>query len=227
MLRVIKHQWNKIYTYDWWHFGDSWAITSYLLKISEESGKPVRYYPTNSRQRDNILQIRPYLKSKGIIHIVEQSPEVKLPHPSPYNKKFVKAIRTWDRQHAKRSRIVAYQFDGNHWGEYKNPSGEQLNRLLDSLRKFGYNPVDVGGHRPISYIINTLSNCKFFVGCPSGIAVAARSVCCPSYLITFNLCDAALYWLKTCQYPGMRMFKYINDFLPFARKEMYKFKPLC
>src|SRR5581483_1195362 len=87
---------NKVCTYIYNHFGDSWAITSYLLRISEESGKPVRYYPTNSRQRDNILQIRPYLKSKGIIHIVEQSPEVTLAHCTPFRTKFVKTLRSWN-----------------------------------------------------------------------------------------------------------------------------------
>lgn len=218
MLCVQKyHNFSKVYGYNLSHFGDTWAYTNLLLRLSEGNGKPVRVGIENQKLKKLILQIRPFLKSKGRIVFSNRRADLKYMYCDPYKIKFVPAIRTWNYKRALKSKIVAYQFDGIHLSEEKNLPPHRIKVLLSALRKMGYTPVNVGGHKKIDFIINTLSNCKFFIGCPSGLSVAARSVKCPIFLITWKLGLDWVNWIKNCQCPTAKFFVNVGEFLRFTK----------
>jgi hypothetical protein len=206
-----------ICSYGWHHFGDVWAYTNLLLKISERSGQPIKVGIENQKIRKTILQIRPFLKSKGKIVFSNRLANLNFSYCDPYNIRFVPSVRTWNYKRSLKSKIVAYQFDGNHLAEQKNLPWDKIQFLINSLKRMGYEPVNVGGYKKMNFIINTLSNCKFFVGCPSGLSVAARSVGCPINLITWKLGYDMIHVLKTCQCPTAKFFPTVKEFLSFTK----------
>jgi len=209
-----------IYSYGWNHFGDVWAYTNLLLRISETSGKPAKVGIENQKIRKTISQIRPFLKSKGEIVFTNRRANINCNYCDAYNIKFMPSVRTWNYKRSLKSKIIAYQFDGNHLGEQKNLPWDKIQFLFNSLKKMGYQPVNVGGYKKMSFIINTLSNCKFFVGCPSGLSVVARSVDCPTNLITWKLEQSMIYVLKTCQCPTGKFFPTVKEFLSFTKTKL-------
>lgn len=222
MLRIKKHSnRHRVYGYtDHCHFGDSWAVTSYLLRLSQETGRPSRFFTKSQTVRDSIVQIRPFFRSRGRIEFAFEPPERIFHYCEPYWVKFVPTIRVWNSSCEFNSRLVAYQFDGNHLWEQKNLPSDRLHYLLYSLRKMGFIPIDVGHRRKISTIINTLANCRFFVGCPSGLSVVARSVGCPIMLITRHLDPGMKSFLRMCQYhrTNVKMFTAVDQFLAHVRR---------
>lgn len=200
-------------------FGDLWALTSYLLRVSEESGKPARFFTRNQKQKDIVGSIIPHLRSKGKIVFVSRPTEKLLGYCEPFLVKLVSTKQIW--KYNRQAKIVAYQFDGVHLADQKNLPLPRLIHLLRSLTNQGYIPVDVGHHKPLSFIINTLSRCKFFVGCPSGLSVVAMSVGCPIMLITRKISPAYLGFMKRhCQYKTSRMIEMymtVDEFLMRSR----------
>lgn len=211
---------NKIYGYqDACGFGDIWALTSYLLRVSEESGKPTHYFSRNQRQKEIMQSIVPHLKSKGKIVFSFKPTERLLGYCEPFLLKLVPTKRTWKYNGC--ARVVAYQFDGVHLADEKNLPLPRLIHLLRSLTNQGFIPIDVGHHKPLSFIVDTLAKCKFFVGCPSGLSVAAMSVGCPIMLITRKIKPAYLGFMKRCQYNTSRrieMYMTVDEFLIRSRQ---------
>ena len=221
MLRVKKLcLQERVYTYtEYCGFGDMWAVTSYLLRVSEEIKKPASFWAKSSKQRDIIRSITPLLKSNGTINIVD-SPSRKmkiLNYCEPFRVKFVPTYKRWRRN---KSKIIAYQFDGSHLAEDKNLSMRRLLYLLKSLDLMGYELVDVGHHKPLSYIVDVLSQCKFFVGCPSGLSVVSISVGNPVFLITRTMEPLFLRFMLDCQYctKHVQMFSTVDEFLIHVKR---------
>ena len=208
---------NRIHGYNLHHFGDVWAYTNLLLRLSEGSGQPVKVSIENKKIKNTILQISPFLKSSGTIVFSNRRANFVYNYCDPYIINFLPSIRTWKYKRSLKSKIVAYQFDGNHLSEYKNLPGNEIQFLINYLKKMGYTPVNVGGYKKIGFIVNTLSNCKFFVGCPSGLSVAARSVKCPINLISWKLSKNDVGYLKYCQCPTAKFFERTDDFLSFTK----------
>lgn len=211
----------KVYTYtQYCGFGDIWAVTSYLLRVSEEIKKPARFWPRSSRQRDIIRAVTPLLRSRGSIDIVPApTPKMKmLNYCEPFRVKFVPTYKRW--KHNKYSNIVAYQFDGNHLADEKNLPLPRLMYLLKSLEAMGYKTMDVGHRKPLPYIIDVLSKCKFFVGCPSGLSVVSISVGNPVFLITRSMNPLFLRFMADCQYrtKSVQMFSTVDEFLIHVRR---------
>ena len=220
MLKVKKYALkDKIYGYpDACGLGDVWAVTSYLLRISEEADLPSRFFTKNIEFRNRIEAIRPFLRSKGQIQFVSQASQRVFNYCEPYKVKFVPTLQKWNGK----SNIVAFQFDGNHLYDRKNLPDKRLKFLIKSLTEMGYNSVDVGNHKSISFIVETLANCRLFVGCPSGLSVACLSVGTPIYLITRRLHPDFLQWLRKCHYRtvDVQMFTTVDQFL-IRVKQLY------
>ncbi len=214
---VIKE---KTYTYtEYCGFGDMWAVTSYLLRVSEEIGKPAQFWTKSAKQRDIIRAVTPLLKSKGKIDLVPMpTPKMKvLNYCEPFRVKFVPTYKRW--KHNKQN-IIAYQFDGNHLANDKNLSLSRFMYLLKSLEGMGYELVDVGHKKPLPYIVDVLSKCKFFVGCPSGLSVVSISVGNPVFLITRLMHPLFLRFMVDCQYrtKSVQMFSTVVEFLIHVKR---------
>lgn len=214
MLKVKKLYFDKIYGYsdELSGFGDLWAVTSYLLRVSEESGKPTRFFSRIKKVKNTMRTIIPYLTSKGSISFVDKSNQKVLRYCEPYAVKFVPTNKVWNNKH---SDVVAYQFDGVHLSKQKNLPLPRLRFLIKSLKALGLKPVDVGHGRPIEYIIDILSNCRFLVGCPSGLSIVSISVGNPVILITRNIDPKYCVYMKTCQYKTkpVQMYRTVDEFI--------------
>ncbi len=193
-------------------FGDAWAVTSYLLRMSEEAKKPVKFASSEGSLKNRIELISNFLDSTGKIQMVHQFQERVIRYCEAYSVKFVRTKKRWKDNH---SRIVAYQFDGNHLASQKNPPPDKVAALVKELTYMGYQPIDIGHMKPLDFVINTLAKCKFFVGCPSGMAHVSMSVGNPIYVITRNMSPKFVDFMKVCQYktasninilPNMREF---------------------
>lgn len=220
MLKVSKWK-DRVYNYsEMCGFGDVWALTSCLLKISEHIKKPVRFFSVSKYLNDLIKLISLFLISRGKIQFVYQYPQVVFDYCEPflYNLK-----RTCNKWRYNKSKIVAYQFDGRHLSYEKNLPPKRLTFLLESLIKLGYTPVNIGEKKPISFIVNTLAKCEFFIGCPSGMSVVCSSVGTPIHLITRQIPSDYLGFLRTCQYRRANVFMYrtVNEFLVWAKRHRY------
>jgi len=221
MLKVVKYgQHDRIYGYpEECGFGDIWAVTSYLLRISEESARPTKFVARTKSFKTTIQNILPLLKSKGEIEFIGgQAAQRILNYCEPYKVKFVPTINKWANNNSK---IIAYQFDGSHLSNHKNINGNRLEWLLSNLIKIGYEPVNVGGRQSVEFIVDTLAKAKLFVGCPSGLSIAAISVGTPIFLITKMLKMKFVRFLRSCQYHTrpVRMFRTVNQFLFCLNRE--------
>jgi hypothetical protein len=202
---------DKIYGYsELCGFGDIWAMTNYLLRVSQELGKPARFFSRAKHIGDTIKEIVPLLKSKGSVNIVGPHEKI-LSYCEPFSIKFLPTIKEWSPT----SNIIAYQFDGRHLQRQKNLPCIRLAYLINSLMDMGYDPVDVGGYKPLEYIVDILSKCQFFVGCPSGLSVVSLSVGNPVFLITRQMDPLFLLFMHQCQYrdKDVRMYTTVDEFL--------------
>lgn len=219
MLKVRKLYFDKVYGYsdEVSGFGDLWAVTSYLLRVSEESGKPTRFFTRVKKLKKTMKDIIPFLTSKGNIDFVDQPLQKILSYCEPYSVKFVPTNKTWSNNH---NNIVAYQFDGIHLSEQKNLPLPRLRFLIKSLKDLGFIPVDVGHGRPIKHIIDILSECQFFVGCPSGLSVVSMSVGNPIMLITRNINPRYCPFMRRCQYKTrtVDMYRTVDEFIIEIRR---------
>jgi hypothetical protein len=221
MLKVVKYgQHDRILGYpEECGFGDIWAVTSYLLRISEETGRPTRFFTKSKSFKSTIQSILPVLRSKGKIEFIGgHAAQRILNYCEPYKLRFIPTVRTWEINNSK---IIAYQFDGSHLSKHKNINGSRLTWLLNNLIKMGYKPVDIGGKKSINFIVDTLAEAKLFLGCPSGLSVAALSVGTPIFLITKMLKVDFVRFLRSCQYhtKPVRMFRTANQFLFCLNRE--------
>jgi hypothetical protein len=186
---------NKIVNFNFGHFGDIWARTSLLLRISEILGKPT-VASAKVGQENISTSIVPYLRTHGELKFVKHPHNADVDYCENYRTPILRTKKTWEFN--PNSRIIAYQFDGRHESESKNLPTDKIAFVLDSLRRFGYEPIDVGHMKPIPEIINILSECKLFVGCPSGLSVVSMSVGNPILIITKDMSESFIQFHKAC-----------------------------
>jgi ADP-heptose:LPS heptosyltransferase len=79
--------------------------------------------------------------------------------------------------------MVCYQFDGVSQKELKNLLPKEEKKVIDHLGNLGYNPVNVGGGKPLSYVVESMAASVGFIGVPSGMAHVANSVGVPNIVI--------------------------------------------
>lgn len=207
MFRTRKFGWSdKVWRCTELGFGDTWAVTNFLLRVSEEIQAPTRVFSRNKAFVKLVTEIPQYLDTNGKIKFVTDVPQVGMTYCDPYRVRFYSTKKKWQPEN-----IVAYQLEGRHLANFKNIPHNILNKLIS----LGYLPINVGGFKPLAFIIDMLSRCKFFVGCPSGIGVAALSVGCPVYIITSQLRNDYLRFMFRCQYydKKVQVFKYTSSFL--------------
>lgn len=220
MLKVRKLYVDKVYGYsdDASGFGDLWAVTSYLLRVSEESGKPTQFFSRIKKVKSTMRDIIPHLSSKGRIEFVDRPLQKILGYCEPYSVKLVPTNKLWN--YNRHHNIVAYQFDGIHLSEQKNLPLPRLRFLIQSLKELGFRPFDIGHGRAIKDIIDILSECQFFVGCPSGLSVVSMSVGNPIILITRNIDPRYCTFMKRCQYKTAEvdMYRTVDEFLIEIRR---------
>lgn len=220
MLKLVKFASQEVYGYhEYCGFGDIWAVTGYLLRLSEESHRPSKFFTKNADLKQDIRSITPFFDSKGTIELVSAPPQRIFTYCEPYLCRPTPTIKTWKRNN---SNIVACQFDGRHLYKHKNVEGSRLRFLTRSLASMGLRLIDVGNRKPISYIVDVLANCRFFVGCPSGLSVVSMSVGNPVYLITRMMDPRYLSFMERCHYKygNVQMFMTVDEFLIQARRNL-------
>ena len=163
-------------------FGDRWASVSYLLRKSEQEGRPI--IVDGDVDSRHIYELASYFDSTGKLIYEKNRPFEFVDIHQAFSTKYLPTKKTWK---ASDSNMVAYQFDGITAFWDKNPSDQEISEFLSYLVSCGLTPVDLGHMKPIPYIIDTLATCKFFVGCASGIAHLSMSVDTPMYVILHNL----------------------------------------
>lgn len=194
------------------HLGDLWAGTSYLLKKSAALRSPIVVsnvsgggLPTGPM----IGEILGLLEHIGVFHFTNVAPQkiVDLYHSFGHD-----YVRTRVKWKAATSRIVCYQFDGRTEFDRKNPTTEETHRFLDHVRMRGYEPINIGGYRPLSHCIEIASTAEFFVGAPSGLGHVCASVGTPIHII-YNqkpLVDLAEYAYRN---KPITYYRTMDDFL--------------
>lgn len=212
MIRVRKYGWsNKVWRGIELGFGDTWAVTNFLLRVSLEIKEPVKVFTSSLLFKKNVCEIVNYLDTNGKITFVTTPPQVAMSYRDIYRIKFFPTKKVWRCD----SNIIAYQFDGTHLSQFKNLIGDSLNKFLNCLKRMGYLPINVGGYSPLNGIINILTKSVCFVGCPSGISKVAISVGVPTYVITKNIPAAYCCFMQNCHFYNkpVRMFKYTRSFV--------------
>ncbi len=222
MLKTRKYAWKDcLWTYQDCNFGDMWAIANFLLRVSQETGLPAKMYHHSAQFRSIVLSIVPHLDAKGIVEFVNFPTaglqQRRLRYCDPFIVKWFRTKEKW--LNARRSNIVTYQFDGRHLSNLKNLPLDRVHYLRKQLIDLGFNPIDVGGMKPLDYIIHTMANARFHVGCPSGMGIVALSVGVPVYNITRFLSDDFVAFMQTCQYKNrpVQTFKFVDDFVRHVR----------
>jgi hypothetical protein len=174
-------------------FGDSWSGTGMLLDLSEKLGKPLRVSSKDTTRPNTVNEIQSYFDSTGKIQLVNERCQVKTNFWQIHKHRIVPTKVQWS---ASKSRVVCCQFDGIHLSHHKNPKPWQVKLITDTLCRDGFMPINLGGMKPIKYIIDNLARARFFIGCPSGIAHVAMSVGTPMKILTFNMTDREIHNLK-------------------------------
>jgi hypothetical protein len=187
-------------------FGDTWAVTNFLLRKSEEQGSPVKVFSVRKHFVDNVRQIKKHIASSGDIVFVKDTPNAKMSYCDPFRVDFLPTKKRWSCT----SNIIAYQFDGRHLAQLKTPNYEVALKFLQSK---GFLPINIGGYKSLDFVIDILSRCHCFMGCASGMSIVALNVGTPSYIVTAGLDKRYVRFMKTCQYYAkpIRLFRYTKS----------------
>lgn len=164
-------------------FGDKWAVTSYLLKKSEIEKKIILF---DSDNYDLIYKIASFFNTNGRIEHKKSNLIFEENYNTVYTTKYVPTKKVWQEN---KNKIITYQFDGRCGSSLKNPPDHEIHQFITFFEKLGYKTIDLGNYKPISFIIDSLSSCQFYVGCSSGIANVNMSVNAPMYIVKQNLPD--------------------------------------
>ena len=193
------------------HLGDIWAFTSYILKQSEIENKTI-YFDRGSLN-SQISSFKNFFDTNGKIELNKQKNKIKKVKANyMFFREFLKTKIQWKENNNK---IIAYQFDGRHLNYNKNPNKNEIIYFLNFFEKLGYNLINVGNFKPLSFIIKTLSECEFFIGVISGISIVANSVGCPINLLENNLPKWKVNKLKfthLSKIKNINYYKRINNF---------------
>jgi ADP-heptose:LPS heptosyltransferase len=210
MLKVEKKHY-----YIRFGLGDRWASISYLLRKSQEKGRPV--FIDGEADSGHLYELASYFDTTGQLIYEKGRSILPMNYHEAFSTKYLPTKKTWRDTNSK---VVAYQFDGvtSFWD--KNPSDKEITEFLNHLTSRGFTPVDLGHMKPLPYIIETLTTCKFFVGCASGIGHISMSVNTPMCIILHNLPEGGpppygaeyqrtVYSSK----PDVQFFKYLKDLM--------------
>jgi len=210
MLKVEKR-----HHYIQFGLGDRWASVSFLLRKSEEKGRPI--FVDGDFDPEHLYELASCFDTTGKLIYEKGHPILPMNYHDAFSTKYLPTKKTWRDTN---SNVVAYQFDGisSFWN--KNPPDEEIAEFLSYLSRRGFTPVDLGHMKPLPYIIETLATCKFFVGCASGIGHISMSVNTPMYIILHNLQEGtgppySVEYQQTVysSKPDVQFFKYLKDLM--------------
>ena len=172
--------------------GDCWTLVQWLLRRSEETGRPARLSRHLGPQPDspshNVLELIPriaaLLDSPGSIQIVdEEGEDPPVSGPSLWGKDVVymstKRRWRWQGHHT-----ICHQWDGRSGADAKNPSPEDVQRIHGV---WGNRMFRLGLPLTIEEDVAFLARCALYVGVCSGVSHAAHSVGCPMILLQLRL----------------------------------------
>ncbi len=177
-------------------FGGVWAVTSLMLQLSEQLGKPVYYTGDDLRP----LAIAPFMKSAGTIRASCARPTILFIHPTHHSvyagtKGFIPErllrwrvafarlyCQTTARWHGAGGQRIAYQFVPGKEGAKSCKPG-QIEQFERGVRALGYTPSAIGAHVGIAGSIKRAAGAGLFVGVDSGMSHLCHSVGVPVHLI--------------------------------------------
>ena len=177
--------------------GDVWTLTQWLLRRSEEWGKPAvlsRQLGPQPDGHDNVLELIPriaaLLDSTGSIAFTDE-PGVDPPitGPSLWGPRvtYMPTKMKW-RPDGRSPPLVGYQVDGRSGSDAKNPPAADVDRLINAIYAAGAHPVRIGLPLTVEEEISVLSDCSLYVGVCSGISHLAHSMKgLPMILVRYRL----------------------------------------
>jgi hypothetical protein len=174
--------------------GDVWTLTQWLLRRSEETGKPAvlsRQLGPQPDGHDNVLELIPriaaLLDSTGTIEFTDE-PGVDPPitGPSLWGPRVV-YIPTKLKWHGTQDRLIAHQFNGRSGADAKNPPPGDVETIQRHLFFGGMTPLSVGLPWTVEQSVIILAACRQFIGVCSGLSHVAHSAGCPMILVRYRL----------------------------------------
>jgi hypothetical protein len=82
-------------------------------------------------------------------------------------------------------RQICYQFDGKSSNRAKNPSNDELNKILNAFP--GYKLIQLGNHLTLKQCIEIAARSDCFMGCCSGMSHLCHSVGVPMFLFQYQM----------------------------------------
>jgi hypothetical protein len=153
------------------------------LKKSELEKKIVLFDNDNPKL---IYEIASFFNTNGRIEHKKSNLIFEENYNIVYTTKYTPTKKIWQKN---KNKIITYQFDGRCGSSLKNPPDHEIHHFNKFFEKIGYKSIDLGNYKPISFIIDSLSSCEFYVGSSSGIANVNMSVNAPMYIVKQNLPD--------------------------------------
>jgi len=167
-------------------FGDSLGWMSFVCRLSEISGKPIKL----SRLPSTCENIRKsILDTTGTYEIVKSNNIFFLPgatkggYREVYSRLFMPAKKLWQ---ANKNKLVAVQFGkrGQMDRRLQDPKDEE--RIIKALESKGYTIKQLGGTLGDIGCMELAAECEFFVGTCSGMSHLCHSVGTPVHMLTNN-----------------------------------------
>lgn len=170
-----------------WHFnlGDHWATVNYLITRSYI----LREEQQLSRFQHGVDYGARFVEMLALIDGPERSSVVLVDEPGTHEPDGfdVWASPAWPtkpRWSLLGNHQVCYQFDGVSSAESKNPSPQDLDRILEAI---GTDGIRLGNHQTLTDIVALLSKSSLFVGVDSGMSHIAHSVGVPVLIVEYGL----------------------------------------
>ena len=181
---------------EWNHLGDVWFFANALMHMPPQK-KPLYACNISSREHvrigDTLATILPLLENKHGHNIQLVEPNFGQLNPFHKNWRHMAPIPTKLKWLGVETDRICYQFDGIFQASMKNPSADELQKILDSLK--GYKLIKLGLPMTLEQIIKEMAASALFIGIPSGMSHVGVSVGIPEliYLTPAYKSEDAMY----------------------------------
>ncbi|MPZ37431.1 MAG: glycosyltransferase [Rhizobiales bacterium] len=179
----------EVYSPHNFSFGDQWATINFYLNMSVMKRQRIRLASVLNgvslhRLHKEILDV---LDSPGEIELTLAEPTVGVDGYNVWNAPYFPTKNRWDA--SRRHKYVCMQFDGQSFGQVKNPTLEEerlIRRFLQD-RCHGLAPMILGKHLSVQECVDIATDSALFVGVDSGMSHLCHSVGVPIFLLEYSL----------------------------------------
>lgn len=185
--------------------GDTWAIVSLLLRLSEQERRPSILNPIYLPAGDESARGEKFLKPRNLSTLIrevavlfESSGQIEISYLHPnclvtdemvFTMPFLPCRYRWKPA---ASKMVCYQLAGIHNAKDKNVSEHEQKHFCKELRNAGFIPQALGLPLTLEKSAQLLSEALCFIGVDSGLMHVAYSVGTPPIMVRNNMSDAQI-----------------------------------